>query len=213
MGEILQLLFPERCVGCGHAHALLCKRCSREWGYPITNTIEDVPLISSAFYSESISHIVLKAKENNDRRCRRILANAIASHISETETLIPIPSSPSSIRRRGFDHALLLAEEVARLTGSSLWHGLRVNRKIQDQTKLNHSARFANLSGAYSFLSVNSGNELPPNVVVIDDLVTTGASMREAIRVLRSEKGAEMRPIKAISACIASHHLPNTISP
>lgn len=210
MGEILQLLFPERCVGCSRSAGLLCARCSREWGKSISNTIHGVPLISSAYYSQQVAQIVLRAKENNDSRARRILANAIANHIQKPQLILPIPSSALNTRRRGFDHSLLLAQEVARLTGSTVWSGLVVNRRIKDQTRLSHAKRFINLSGSYSLKEGNVSN-FP--VVLIDDLVTTGASMKEAIRVLHSEKGSESRTIRAISACIASHHLPNTISP
>ena len=209
MGEILQLLFPERCVGCSRTTGLLCRLCSREWGRSIRNTIDGVLLESSAFYSASISHIVLRAKENNDSRARKVLANAIALQISEPSIIVPIPSSGTNNRRRGYDHSFLLAKEVARLTNGTVWPALLVNRRIKDQTQLVHSERFTNLSGSYS---LTPGNALHPRVVLIDDLVTTGASMREAIRALRSEKGSESRSIRAVSACLASHHLPNTIS-
>jgi ComF family protein len=213
MGEILQLLFPERCVGCGaspNAGDLLCRKCAGEWLFPIHNKIEDIHLISSAYYSQSISHIVLKAKENNDSRARQVLAQAIASeissHIGSQKILLPIPSSSAANRRRGFDHAYLLAREVAYLTGCKVWQGLRANRKVKDQTRLLHDQRFTNLSGAYS---LNLGNEMSEGIVLVDDLVTSGASLREAIRALKT---AEIAPDAAVSACIATHHLPNTIS-
>ena len=217
MGEISQLLFPERCVGCSQSHGLLCKRCSREWGFSIRNSIDCVPLISTSYYSLSISHIILRAKENNDSRARRVLANAIAIHITQPRILIPIPSSPANNRRRGYDHSLLLAKEVARLSGSKVWPALRIIRKVRDQTQLAHAKRFINLSGSYALdPSILKGNEFGREVVLIDDLVTTGASMREAIRALSvsGEFGeGKIRPIQAISACIATHNLPNTISP
>jgi ComF family protein len=209
MGEIMQLLFPERCVGCSGAtkpEELLCRKCDLEWKYPIHNHIEGIPLISSAYYSKSISHIVLKAKENNDSRARKVLARAIAHHLKAPHVLLPIPSSRSANRRRGFDHAFLLATEVARLTGGKVWQGLCTNRKVKDQTKLMHDQRFTNLAGAYS---LTGGNYLSGALVVIDDLVTSGASLREALRALKS---GQIAPVAAISACIATHHLPNTIS-
>ena len=205
----MQLLFPERCVGCSRTSnlgALLCRKCSEEWKRPIHNKIEGVPLVASAYYSLSISHIVLKAKENNDSRARRVLATFIAEQINAPHILLPIPSSAAANRRRGFDHAFLLAKEVAQLTGSQVWQGLRTNRKVKDQTKLRHDQRFINLAGAYS---LTGGNQPSGALVVIDDLVTSGASLREALRALKS---AQIAPIAAICACIATHHLPNTIS-
>ncbi|MEN9324327.1 MAG: hypothetical protein RL414_81 [Actinomycetota bacterium] len=151
--------------------------------------------------------MVIRAKEDNDRRARLVLANAIAAHIDHPSLLVPIPSRKSALRRRGYDHSYLLSKEVARLTGSRSQRILSVNRAIRDQTTVAHDERFTNISGAYS---VHPGNVGPEPVVLIDDLVTTGSSMREAIRALKS---AGTAPVLLISACIASHRLPNTISP
>ena len=210
MGGIAQLLFSDRCVGCSRTKGLLCYTCAQEWNRSIRNVIDGVPLTSSAFYSSSISRIVLRAKENNDARARLVLAGQIALHIPQDSIIVPIPSSKSNNRRRGNDHSFLLGKEVARLTGGTVWQALLVTRRIKDQAKLSHRERFTNLTGSYR---LDPGNSFHPRVVLIDDLVTTGASMREAIRALRSQKGIESPIIQAISACIATHHLPNTISP
>ncbi len=196
MGEILELLFPRE----DNLEVIT-------WNKSIRNSIEGVPLFSSAYYSLSHMKVILRAKENNDLQARKILAKAIAIHIDCPSILIPIPSSSASIRRRGYDHSHLLALEVAKMSKSTATAALRVNRRVKDQTKLNHRERFTNIRGSYSLLTGNlNGN----SIVLIDDLVTTGASVLEALRVLR---GAELTPIRAISACIATHHLPNTISP
>jgi len=207
MGEIAQLLFPQRCVGCARTSGLLCRTCAKEWSQPIKKIVGGVELTSSAYYSPSISHIVLNAKENNDSRSRLVLANVIASHIRESSLIVPIPSSSTAIRRRGFDHAHLLAKDVARLSGAHVWHPLHVTRRVKDQTQLTHHERLTNLTGSYA---LRVGNAPGDKVVLIDDLVTTGASLREAIRALHE---AQIRPIQAVAACMASYHLPNTISP
>ena len=207
MGEISQLLFPELCVGCGQGKGLLCKLCAAEWsGRPIANHIDGIQLLSASYYSHSISKIILRAKEDNDRRARLLIANSISQFVAEPMNIIPIPSRKAALRRRGFDHSYLLAQEVARLSGGIVQRILKVGRPIRDQTSVSHEERFANLSGAYS---AKSGNQPTRPVVLIDDLVTTGSSMREAIRAL---KDAGIKPSLLISACIASHQLPNTIS-
>ncbi len=192
MGELLELLFPsEKTV---------------EWTSVIKNTFNGIPLFSSSYYCAQNMKIILGAKEDNDLRARKILARAIALHIEEPSLIVPIPSSPRANRSRGYDHSALLAKEVAKLTGGVIGQILKVNRKIKDQTRLDSASRFINLSGAYSLIAGNYPGE---RVVLIDDLVTTGASMLEAIRVLG---GAGLTPNRAVSACIATHHLPNTIS-
>jgi predicted amidophosphoribosyltransferase len=163
-------------------------------------------LTSACYYSHSISKIILRAKEDNDRRARLLIANSIAQFISAPMTIVPIPSRKAALRRRGFDHSYLLAREVARLSDGNAMRILKVNRSIRDQTSVSNEDRYANLAGAYS---AKCGNQPPSPVVLMDDLVTTGSSMREAIRALED---AGIRPSMLISACIASHQLPNTIS-
>lgn len=143
----------------------------------------------------------MRAKEDNDKRAREILATAIRRFIPINATVAPIPSSESSIRRRGYDHSLLLARMIDR----SAQHLLHVNRKIADQTQLTHAERHANLKGAYS-----AGNYFFPRVVLIDDVITSGSSIREAIRALREVK---ITPEAVISAGLATHPIPNTITP
>jgi predicted amidophosphoribosyltransferase len=201
MGEISSLLFPQQSTN-----------FSLDWSKRIKNSICGTPLFSSSYYSTSNLKVILRAKENNDSRARMVLARAIALHIEEPCILIPIPSSAAANRRRGYDHSALLAQEVSKLTNGSVWQALRVNRRVADQTKLNHQDRFTNLAGAYSFIPGNysAGGIVPFNkLVLVDDLVTTGASIAQAIKVL---EGAELTLNRAISACIATHHLPNTIS-
>jgi predicted amidophosphoribosyltransferase len=202
-------------VSCGNVSDTLCKVCSREWGSTIRNKIGETPLFSTAYYSHSVAHIILQAKENNDRRSRTVLANAIAAHIEKPSLLIPIPSSRANNRRRGYDHSILLAKEVARISGGTVLPILSVNRRVKDQTALRHSARFTNLSGAYDvnprIFQSDIGHSSRGELVLIDDLVTTGASMREAIRAVKSTDLCG--DLRAISACIATHHLPNKIEP
>ncbi len=207
MREIFQLLFPEGCAGCFKSGEAFCPSCSQEWKSTIRTSIDGIDVTASALYSTSVAHIVLSAKEDNNRQSRMILAEAISRHIDPRSTLIPIPSSTAANRRRGYDHALLLTEAVAGLTSCRVWPALRANRRVKDQSGLSPAERFSNLHGAYSF---HDGNAPRGSIVLIDDLVTTGASLREASRALHS---AGIRPSGAVCACIASHRLPNTIAP
>ena len=101
--------------------------------------------------------------------------------------LVPVPSSRPACRRRGYDHALRLAQAAAAvLPGPSRAVPLlgRV-RSTADQAGLTAAARAANLSGA---LAVTGS---PPALgraayVVVDDLMTTGATLTEALRALRA---------------------------
>ena len=126
--------------------------------------------------------------------------------MQESITLITIPSRKSAIRKRGRDHINQLAAEVISLVNIygveiSNLNMLRLNKSIEDQSKLNKGERAANLSGAYLAISP----ETPPkNLIIIDDLITTGASVQEAVRALSI---INLRPVAIITACAVGAHL------
>lgn len=101
-------------------------------------------------------------------------------------SLVPVPSRASTVRERGWDTTLGLARVVARELSAAggaarAVPGLRHGRRVQDQSGLGIMARAANLHGAF----VADAAPCDP-VVVVDDLVTTGASLAEATRALRA---------------------------
>ena len=200
MNEAIHLLFPPRCITCGRNNFFHCPTCQIEWQRSYKNRIENIPVFSAALYSHSAGHILVRAKEDNDKRARAIIAQSMRRFIPPGSTVVPIPSSEQSIRRRGFDHSLLLARQLDPRAISFL----RVKRRVKDQTALSHRERFENIHGAFE-----AGNFFLPRVVLVDDVITTGSTVMEAIRALREVKIA---PLAVISAGLATHPIPNTIS-
>ena len=107
--------------------------------------------------------------------------------------LVPIPSSSRANRKRGYRHSYLLVRELAKelsratalkVVASEL---LQTNRKIADQSALNRQERLVNMHGAYSLVAGASRQRFQGNrLYLVDDLVTSGSSLREGLRALRS---------------------------
>jgi len=114
---------------------------------------------------------------------RTALLGAFCELLDEIElpanvNLVGLPSSPIATRRRGFVPAELLADRLARRRGVRSSHALIFAKKIADQSGLSRAEREANLIG--SMLS----KQVVGPVWLVDDVVTTGASMREAVRAM-----------------------------
>jgi len=101
----------------------------------------------------------------------------------EADAIVAIPTDPRKIAERGFGHAELLAAtsatkaEIAFIPGA-----LKRTRRITDQTRLTGKQRAQNLKGAFTVPDAAAVTE--KTIIVIDDVTTTGATVREAARAL-----------------------------
>lgn len=112
------------------------------------------------------------------------------------ERVVPVPLHPRRLRARGFNPSLLLARAAARESGAALDAAalLRV-RDTPSQTGLDRAARRRNVAGAFT---VRRTAAIPPRVWLVDDVVTTGATLREAAHRLRRAGAREV-----VGVCVA----------
>ena len=115
--------------------------------------------------------------------------------------LVPVPSTGRAARERGGDHMRRLAASAARRHGLRADAVLRVGRSIDDAAGLGAAARTANVAGAYVCLRPALAGAGP--VILVDDVITTGASLREAARCL-SAAGYRVRAF-AVIALVPAH--------
>ena len=213
---LLQLIYPPNCLICLATGSTFCPSCTNNWQQDVkVGQVVKIPLYFTNFYNPDSAKIILAAKENGNQIARGLLANSITKSIRKAVTdlnlsgeiaLVSIPSSPAAIRKRGRNHIQELAIEIIK---RSSFHGislinlpiLKISKKIKDQSNLNKEQRLLNLSGAYLALSSESSFN---NLIIIDDLITTGASIQEGIRALSE---LNLRPVAIITACAVGAHL------
>jgi competence protein ComFC len=107
------------------------------------------------------------------------LSNAVVTNV---------PRKHTSEVSYGFDHAKLLAELVSEKIGVEYCTSIARHRGGKDQKKLDASKRFENSKGKFYLCNDAYENIRGKLVILIDDVVTSGASMAEAIRVMRKKK-------------------------
>jgi predicted amidophosphoribosyltransferase len=202
---LLDLVFPTRCLGCGVLQVQLCQICSKDLQlHDYRSSLGAVPIFSSIRYGPKAGHILLAAKEDGVRRADDFLVAALANSFRSAvrtlgirPALIPIPHSNKALRKRGRDFVAEIAERLSKIEAipvrQIIWH----NRKVNDQAAMDASSRLGNLSGAMSVIR-NCGR--PCEVFLIDDLITTGATLSEAVRAL--ETGG-FHVVAAVTALVA----------
>lgn len=200
LGPLVELVLPRRCPGCGRAGEALCPRCAvalRGVGR-LDGTAADalpaeptgVPVAAGPAYRDEAVALVHAWKEAGRRDLAPALAGVLAAAVrllpatGEGLLLVPVPSRRSAVRRRGEDVVADLARRAAvLLTAGDVPAGseplLRQVRPVADQAGLDASGRRANVHGAFAAVRARPGA-----VVVVDDVLTTGASAAEAVRAL-----------------------------
>jgi len=198
--SLKELIYPNICLSCGKTGAKICHNCSKYWlAKPNKSKIENNYLFFVATYDESTSPIILAAKESGSREAVKLIARSIACSISfaisnldisKPINLITIPSQLSAIRKRGRDHIKdLVLEVMIQLDQQNIdaiyLPILKPIKKIKDQSNLNGLQRKENMSHAFIAKSSQISQSA---VILIDDLVTTGASVQEGVRALAEAK-------------------------
>lgn len=193
-GSLVDLVLPRRCAGCGNPGPALCSGC-RPGGDPVPLGGAGVPVVAAGAYEDALRRAVLAYKERGRRDLARplgeLLADAVAGVVGVVGaarpppdlTVIPVPSSRAARAARGGDHLEPLARRAARRCGLRVEPAaLSLVRRPADSAGLTVAARAANLDGAMRAAPAPTGSI----ALVVDDVVTTGATLREAIRALRA---------------------------
>jgi len=207
LSDFKYLLFPTRCFGCRELGYSICSQCRKLWNPHLYRTkVLNLTVYSAIPYSPVAKNILLASKEHSIKSADQLVLDALRASLHElfqnnsSCALVPIPSGRSSNRRRGRDFINELATTVAKDFGVAVLPLLEHHRNIRDQSKLNISGRRENLAMALSIRPEFGGNYLGESVVILDDLVTTGATINEANRAL-TRGGFKVQA--AATACVA----------
>jgi ComF family protein len=183
--RFLQWVFPDVCLGCGVLGTLLCARClARAPLYAAAAPLVDAQQVYIRYeYVDVIRSALLLLKYCGKRRYASVLADTLVPILAHRYgAVLALPAAPQRIAQRGFDQAVLLAQAVARRLGAPYCAGLVRIRDTTAQAHLTKSQRAANVAGAFGW----QGSLPMGRVLLVDDICTTGATLREAIRALRA---------------------------
>lgn len=209
----LRLVLPPRCLLCGAPgadgrdlcagcagdfplNAIRCPRCALPLKTPAPSCgvcLKREPPFASAWapfrYEHPLDLLEARFKFHADLAAGRVLSALMIERAAidvpaRPELLIPVPLHAARLRERGYNQALELAQPLAHAFAIPLRADLLLRtRATPPQSGLDAKTRGKNLRGAFA---VAAEATLPSHVALVDDVMTTGATLRECARVLRA---------------------------
>lgn len=222
LAALADLAWPPRCAGCDLPGVLLCARCRAalpridpaaacpRCGAPDgTHGCAECGRTSFAFAGARcagvlewpLSRLVTVHKDAGELRLTPVLAALAAAAAGEwsewAQAATFVPATPGAVGRRGFDHAALLAAAFGAAAGVPALDLLEA-RPRRDQRGLTRDARREN---ARAGLRTLPGTRPPARVLLIDDVLTTGATLDAAASALLAAGAREVRAVALARAC------------
>ena len=198
--SLKDLIYPRFCISCQKYGDFICLKCTASWFVkPRKTKVVGIDLYFVEDYNEYSARIILASKESGNKIAINLLANAVAKSINFAVlekkfgaqiNLVSIPSQKNIIRSRGRDHISdLISQVIVALSGMGFTANylpiLSLAKKSKDQSTLNSGERLVNMQNAFI---VNNSLNSQDGIFLIDDLITTGASIKEGVRALTEAK-------------------------
>lgn len=219
LDSVLDLIWGSACVHCSRPGRALCADCSDalapapdvHWPTPVPEGLARP--IASAAYDGLIRDVILATKERRQHQLVPVLAAhlaaaAAAHRLRGPVVLVPVPSRAVTVAERGLDTTAASARRAVVLLRRAGWEAayaplLTVRGGVVDQAGLTAPQRAANLDRAFTCpahrLRSLAGRTPAAHILVCDDVITSGATAREAQRALEAV-GLSVRGICAIAA-------------
>lgn len=204
--EALALLFPDRCVSCARTGPLLCPAC-REQICPLPASDGGLDGRARSLYLDAMTapfgfdgplrEAIHALKYERIRRIAPLLGDLLATseagRLLPADALVPVPLHSDRLRERGFNQSELLAHRLAQVRRLPLLSSSLVRqRDTAHQIALGARARRENVAGAFGW---QHPDPPPSRVLLIDDVLTTGATFGACAQALRDAGAREVRAL------------------
>lgn len=219
-----EMFWPTRCVGCESVGMLLCPEC--EAALPLIDAATACPRCGAPFgsmvctecgdrsdafpfsavraagsFEGVLARAIIAYKDAGERRFAEVLARLLAIAAGEdwrqwADLIVFVPASAAAYRRRGFDHMEAVARAMGAMTRLEVCDALVCGRK-SDQRLLGRRERRENTAGMFAPVEAELPRLEGADVLLVDDVFTTGATLMAACDALLGASVGEIRVVVA----------------
>ncbi len=185
---VWELLLPRHCAGCDTPGQHLCHHCRTELSRPpqrvVPRVSPHVPVFALGTYSGAHRRVILAMKERNNLAVRGHVGAVLRAGLEYLEArgeitapvvVVPAPTRRSSARARGGDPVTA----ICKASGYPMVRAVYSDEAAADQSELSAAERRKNLAGSVRVSAVPRGE-----VVLVDDVITTGATLQATAEAL-----------------------------
>ncbi|HEX6539980.1 MAG TPA: ComF family protein [Candidatus Dormibacteraeota bacterium] len=187
---LLEAVAPLRCAACDTvAGAPICPACDAELGalpVPRAVDLDDLRAWSAFVFAGPVREVLHRGKFQGNRAALRQIAGVAAIRLElairpPPDAVLPVPLGARRRRQRGYNQAEVVAAEIAQAVGAHVLDGLTRVRETEPQSSRGEADRRTNVAGAFGWRGADLAGA---RLWLIDDVLTTGATMEAAAAVL-----------------------------
>jgi len=196
LNKLLDLLFPPACIGCDKKGMYLCLECVENIDPPETKCGENIyPIFSykNRVVKKALWNLKYKGHTSIAEPLALFMYDKVLEELSDLEImedfknpiLIPIPLSKKRLRSRSFNQSEVIAREIYKIDGSRTLGFIpgilcKIKETESQMSMKNKGKRLRNLDGCFAVKGEVGGK----NIILIDDITTTGTTINEARKTL-----------------------------
>ncbi|MEO0086863.1 MAG: ComF family protein [candidate division WOR-3 bacterium] len=190
--------FPPLCFGCLKITngEKICPSCHQKiFSQPIIVN-RKIRIYALGYFTIPFNNLIHEFKYHHRIFLKETLGKALSNiivndyYLKSCDCLVPVPLHKAKLRERGYNQSEILAKEIGKITNKEVLNCLIRKKNTKSQTKLKEERRIENVKNAFAFN--NNYNIENKRIILIDDVITTGATLNSCAKVLLENKAKEV---------------------
>lgn len=201
LSGFLRLLTNTNCIVCGDESEgyRLCRRCIEIINAPPAPVFlrhNNIQVYYYGLYKETLRDFIIAYKYHNhhslSKEFSRMLYNTIQTHSLDFEIITYVPATKSARKKRGYDHIRLIAKALSRITNIPYVDSMIA---IRETDQLATQNRQEAVKGKFKIRDDKANLVSEKRILLIDDVYTTGSTMKESYNILKSSGANTVIPL------------------